>query len=582
MAKPSKTKWLRRTPKSFRFRVLEALTTDVESRIPSDLRNDIDDLLRRRSPDRIKALGDKWGLQSIPHLETGTHCLATVNQLSRLLTKYTSSGDDERLHTEAINRFAETDASLTGNTFRKADVENLRRITASILGRCPGITEVSRYAKHGKGASRCHPYQERFQFYKLSQFPYECSPGAIPSMSQLILEDERWRDAVDLHYRAKHKIPIWCPVTDSSLIQGVCQPVKNNIVTTVPKDSSKRRTIAKEPAFSMYLQLAIHYWIAKRLRYVTDVDFSDVSRNRESSRIGSMITGRYSPCTIDLSEASDRLSLDVVQTLLPYDWLELCLSCRSEYSELPKRSILLKKYASMGNGTTFAMQTVIYYALCVYAFELAREPFDKKAVYVFGDDIIVPYAVVPHLYRLLDMAGLKVNYEKSFINGPIRETCGREHYKGQDIRPVFYRKDTVDLQEYLAFRNQLWLWLDRHGYEPVETFVINYLDSFITKVPEVPATLDLSSGRFCCLKGPLYEGAEYTALSYSAKPRKYNQWQARGTGFNFMKLAATLRPTDVKLYDDTSTGSVFTNGNGRTRVQKTRRRYRYHSDTQWR
>ena len=91
----------------------------------------------------------------------------------------------------------------------------------------------------------------------------------------------------------------------------------------------------------------------------------------------------------------------------------------------------------MGNGFTFPLETLIFWALTASACE-----GDVDSVSVYGDDIICPRERADDVIDTLTMCGFKINLEKSFVEGPFRESCGCDYYKGIDIRP-FYKKEPV-------------------------------------------------------------------------------------------------------------------------------------------
>jgi hypothetical protein len=96
----------------------------------------------------------------------------------------------------------------------------------------------------------------------------------------------------------------------------------------------------------------------------------------------------------------------------------------------------------MGNATTFPVQSLIFWAVCVATLESSgfHQP---NEVYVFGDDIIVPAVATPLIMETLAAYGLKVNQRKSFYIGAFRESCGVDAYKGVDVTPIRW-KTTYD------------------------------------------------------------------------------------------------------------------------------------------
>lgn len=110
-------------------------------------------------------------------------------------------------------------------------------------------------------------------------------------------------------------------------------------------------------------------------------------------------------------------------------------TCRSPFGDLGGVEFEYEKFSSMGNGFTFELETVIFYAL-------ARACGGSKAcTHVFGDDIITESEVVPLLREVLDFCGFVVNEEKSFSSGSFRESCGHDYFDGVFVRPVFWQDE---------------------------------------------------------------------------------------------------------------------------------------------
>jgi hypothetical protein len=227
---------------------------------------------------------------------------------------------------------------------------------------------------------------------------------------------------------------------------GEAQPgfslVKGSRATTVPKDARSDRFIAIEPLWNMFFQKGIGGMIRKRLKAVgLDLDTGQTI-NRRLALHGS-ISGSLS--TIDLSSASDCISLSLVEYLLPEDWFRAMMIVRSPYCTLPNgETPLLGKISSMGNGFTFELESLIFYSLV----RSISSGVPGRDVSVFGDDIIIPSKDAGLLIDVLQEVGFKTNLEKTFIVGPFRESCGKHYFSGRDVTPFFLKKEvssTLDL-----------------------------------------------------------------------------------------------------------------------------------------
>lgn len=246
-------------------------------------------------------------------------------------------------------------------------------------------------------------------------------------------------------------------------------------VVTVPKTQKGPRVIAIEPTHMQYAQQAIAGWLVPRIecgKYTGGhVNFSD-------QRINATLALRSSRdrdlCTIDLSEASDRVSLDLVKTLLSVNptFLEAVLAARSLTADVPGHgNIVLKKFAAMGSALCFPIESLVFYCLAVTAVlgevdhtritpSLVRRA--GRDVYVYGDDIIAPVQRAESVISTLELVGLKVNVSKSFISGAFRESCGTDAFNGYRVTPVYVREllghgsPQRGFVSWVSLRNQLY------------------------------------------------------------------------------------------------------------------------------
>lgn len=200
-----------------------------------------------------------------------------------------------------------------------------------------------------------------------------------------------------------------------------------NRVTTVPKNWKTNRTIACEPEVNLSLQLAFDEYMKTRLRSI-GVDLSDQFRNQKLAKQGS-IDDTLS--TIDLAMASDTVAFNTVAWLLPYDWFKFLRDIRSPHGVGFGKEFKFAKFSSMGNGATFALESLIFAAFV--------KATGAKQFAVYGDDIIVPRSEEPRLLALLKFFGFQVNHEKSFHAGPFRESCGTDWFNGINTTPFYLR-----------------------------------------------------------------------------------------------------------------------------------------------
>lgn len=277
-------------------------------------------------------------------------------------------------------------------------------------------------------------------------------------------------------------------------------------VITVPKTLKSPRIIAIEPAAVQYCQQAV-------LRALLDsinrdrllsrmLGFSDQEPNRFMACQGSL---RNDLATLDLSEASDRVSNQLVRAMLrnhPH-LLRAVQAARSRKADVPGHGVVrLAKFASMGSSLCFPFEAMVFLTLIFMGVEqeastsLCRRDVKRlvRQVRVFGDDIVVPKRHVLSVVQKLTHFGAKVNLSKSFWTGRFRESCGREYYAGQDVSIVkvrqvlpTQRQNASGVIAAVALRNQLY----RAGLWQSCRWLDEYIEGLIKFFPTVLPTSPL-------------------------------------------------------------------------------------------
>jgi len=287
----------------------------------------------------------------------------------------------------------------------------------------------------------------------------------------------------------------------SWLEPGAEPPVK---VVDVPKTQKAPRIIAIEPSWVQYAQQslleAVKHEIEEGDSRSVFVGLTHQEPNQHLAREGSL-TGRLA--TLDLSEASDRVSYQLVQTLLAdHPHLKAAVDAtRSKLADVPGYGVIpLAKYASMGSALTFPIEAMVFTTCIFVGIEKSlKRPVTMKdiaalrgEVRVYGDDIIVPEKFVLSVISTLESFGFKVNMNKSFWTGKFRESCGKEYYDGEDVTIVRVReefpttrKNVREVISTVSLRNQLYkagLWKSAF-----------YLSSIIERVIPFPVVAETSA-----------------------------------------------------------------------------------------
>jgi len=292
----------------------------------------------------------------------------------------------------------------------------------------------------------------------------------------------------------EHAIPSWrykYLLDQAQLLEpGTELPVR---VITVPKTLKTPRIIAIEPTAMQYMQQGL---MEKFVDYLeTDstvsgmIGFSQQEPNQLLAKEGS-ITGQLA--TLDLSEASDRVSNQLVRTLFrPFAGRggfphlgEAVDATRTRKADVPGHGVIrLAKFASMGSALTFPIEAVVFLTIVFLGIEKGHRRLftrgDIKSfagqVRVYGDDIIVPVDYAQLVRSELEAFGFRVNADKSFWNGKFRESCGKDYYDGHDVTPIRVRRvfpteraDVEEIVSLVSLRNQMYFaglwgtarWLD--------------------------------------------------------------------------------------------------------------------------
>jgi hypothetical protein len=374
------------------------------------------------------------------------------NLLSCFIKKYPHWAMSTDSKEEAMKTFisCEHKCAATNTRLRKSNREftsgavpsvilTAMRKISTILGEVPAISSLP--LEFGKGASFS---------VKGRTSSYDHVTGALDITSK----------AMDMGIELLRSTPGWLSLhgvspSDTTRIRDCMTVIPGSRLTFVPKTAKTDRPINIEPGLNKILQKGFGSHIRKRMKR----NGIHLNRNPEKHQVlarqGS-IDG--SLATIDLSSASDMISYQIIMDLLPFDWFECLDNLRCESYLIEDKWYNFHKFSAMGNGYTFELESLIFYAL---AYACCKElGLSTENVSVFGDDIIIPSEANTLVIEVLEHCGFEVNKEKSFCSGPFRESCGGDYFDGISCRG-FYVKDTLDLRTIVRFRN----YLHRTGFQ---------------------------------------------------------------------------------------------------------------------
>jgi hypothetical protein len=218
----------------------------------------------------------------------------------------------------------------------------------------------------------------------------------------------------------------------------------------VPKTLTKPRLIATEPSEMMFCQQGCWNFIKERCRDSLIGEFVHFRDQTFNQRLALQASVDGSLATIDLSAASDRVTPVVVGNVFRRHpaLLTALAATRTRFLSYgglgPDGLVELRKYSTMGNATTFPVESLVFLSIvlagCLESTEVTTRRISdlKGKVLVFGDDLIVPRENAGTIMDLLEVLYFKVNTDKTFTEGNFRESCGVDAFRGVCVTPVYW------------------------------------------------------------------------------------------------------------------------------------------------
>jgi hypothetical protein len=290
--------------------------------------------------------------------------------------------------------------------------------------------------------------------YLLGKFPARIEPRFGPGAT--VSDTSRWATVPDkisskptFTSSASFLLPLWRETAWGRSLHETPnynpQQVRGNIFFTVPKDGETDRACAKGPSLNVAYQLGAARVIRQNLRRV-GIDLDNAQDLHRRVACMASLTGRS--CTIDLTSASDMVAKNLVKFLLPELWFDLLDSLREKFTRIDGKDYYLEKFSAMGNGFTFELETVIFAGIT-----RACCPGSEDSVLVYGDDIICPTEFAQDVLAALRWFGFKPNPNKTFVDGPFRESCGGDFWLGRAVRPFQIDSFPCEPHEWIALAN---------------------------------------------------------------------------------------------------------------------------------
>lgn len=400
------------------------------------------------------------------------------------LKKFEVQGDVERLTREAFDRFLANNRRLKDVNDRIAfnrrsgydDSTDLgyvlrraRAICAWVLADLEPI-DIYMEARHSGGVSLGVPFSDTSVKRKF-QLPMTATRGAAVMMDACFAFDRTLKEAV-----------FGLPSDKTPIVYDI---VTESRATTVGKDLTARRMICIEPTADMFFQQGTMHIMYKRLAKV-GLDVTSLPFLHKILAYRASVSGQNA--TVDFASASDSIAIELLREILPSKWFSCLATIRCPLMKVGGESVKLECFSTMGNATTFPVETLVFWSLAVgcemretYLTAHRNSPLrtlnryiptlgERRRVSVFGDDCIVRTRIAPRFIEVCEALGLLTNKLKTFAGeGPgFRESCGGDYYHGRDVRPFYLRAPTS------AKRSALEPWL----YSSLNGIIRSYIKYF--------------------------------------------------------------------------------------------------------
>lgn len=385
-----------------------------------------------------------------------------ANQFASLIRKFPFSKDDTSYRPEekAREKFFEAEHKCYRINQRFAarlrckskpapyeyELDDMRKFISYVLGHAPMLKNIWNGCGFGPGASIGTHGNATNVWRKLSSH-WSVSPGAYHFAFAAVMNHAQVREVIFPNAGGFTSCGLDYSPERGPFSKKV-KLVAYNKISFVPKTAKTHRVIAVEPLLNSFVQKGVDEHMRLRLKRI-GIDLSDQSRNSEFARLGSLPGAEDPFVTIDLSSASDSISIGLVKDVLPPEWYDFLNAIRSKSFLLDGEIRQYNKFCSMGNGFCFPLETLLFVAAC----KACNAGRPGKDFLVYGDDIVLRQSKSMKLIKLLAYMGFKTNKGKTFLEGPFRESCGKDWFGGIDVRPYTLDFQLDSIQSFFKFLN---------------------------------------------------------------------------------------------------------------------------------
>lgn len=342
-------------------------------------------------------------------------------QLEHLFKKYRFQDDayaDEQLEEISIEKYLSNQVTLCAHravpTRAYLVFQRARAIASAILG--PFDAHLSQYCcRFGKNSSIGCPFSLSYLDVKLTS--QEAHTGSADGI-KAFYEDYLPGDPILTRILSRHSIKKPEPHESLSLIN-------------VPKTWKTLRSITPLTLLTLFRTYGIGGLIERALERAG----MPIPRlQRRHQRMIKEFSKNLSHVTMDLSAASDSITSEMLNRVLPRQWYNVVKATTTHKVMIDDREFYTASILPMGNGLTFPLETLVFYSLVKAVGELVGVNGFYSA---YGDDLIFPRGIYSYVCTIFNDIGLKVNVDKTYASASFRESCGADYYTGADVRPYF-------------------------------------------------------------------------------------------------------------------------------------------------
>jgi len=342
-------------------------------------------------------------------------------QIENLFKRYRFQKDaytNRELDIRTVEKLSETQVRIS-STLRFDDIrvhrvlQLARKICKQILGSYDPSMHASfcRFAKRatvGNGLSRSYMDE------KLSK-SVTGTPEHILWFKTHLASDELLKRAM-----------IDCSLDREGIDYRVCDALS---LTNVPKSFKSLRSIMPNTTIGSFYTAGLGDYIGECLASAGQ----KITRLQERHKLlARRFSETRSHVTADLSSASDSITFELLNRIIPRPWMSALNYGRLKQYRYKNVQYYLHTFMTMGIGFTFPLETLVFYSLAESIRRLTKTP---GFVSVYGDDLIYHRSMHKYVQVIFPLCGFILNKDKTYVEEYFRESCGGDYYRGSDVRP---------------------------------------------------------------------------------------------------------------------------------------------------